>query len=187
MARIIDKPNFRVLVAMLVVMSLSACVSTEELYAQYDIADCNLIATKDDAGTHTLIEQNSNTTFPWEPAVYFAYNSFDLSSDAKASLDRSMQILKQYPALIIGIQGFTDPKGSNAFNLQLANNRVLAVKSYMQANGVSGGRMLLEPIGEVSQLQSTNLVLDDADNRRVEIILLDDGGRAMSFTYEIKE
>lgn len=187
MAGIKNMLAIRIGMALFVAASLTACVSTEELYAEYDMADCNLVATKDDTGTHTLLEQNSNTSFPWEPAVYFSYNSFELSADTKASLDRSMTILKQYPALTIGLQGFTDNIGGNAFNLELANNRVLAVRSYMAINGIAKNRMVLEPIGEVSHTQSSKQALDDADNRRVEIMLLDESGRAMSFSYALNE
>lgn len=177
----------RILLAVFVIVSMSACVSTEELYAKYDMADCNLLAIKDDTGTHTLLEQNSNTQFPWEPAVYFAYNSFELSTDSKTSLDRSMTILKQYPSLTVGLQGFTDSVGSNAFNLKLANHRVLAVRAYMLDKGIASKRMVLQPVGEVNQTQISDLMLDDVEMRRVEIMLLDDNGSAMSFSYAINE
>ncbi len=163
--------------------SLAGCVTTEALYAQYDAADCLLVANTDANGTVSLHEQNTDTHYPWEPAVYFAFNSSVLDASETARLDKSMQVLKQFPSLVLGLQGFTDRRGTKGYNLALAQRRVDAVQKYMESKGVTANRILLQPIGEVLPQISTDDTNARAVNRRVELMLLDSDGRPTPIQY----
>ncbi len=165
----------------------SGCVSTEALYAEYDAADCRLIASTDDAGAINLHEQITDTHYPWEPAVYFAFDSSDLATEENARLDKSIQVLKKFPSLVVGLQGFTDRKGSLGYNEALAEARVLAVKSYIESQGITSERIILQPIGEVlPQIDSEDDVAR-AVNRRVELMLLDKSGRPLAIEYAMNQ
>ena len=164
----------------------TGCVSTEELYAQYDAADCRLIASTDDSGAMELHEQISNTRYPWEPAVYFGFDSSELTADENARLARSLQVLRQFPSLVIGLQGFTDKKGTSQYNRKLALERVRAVKAYLQGAGIAENRIVLQPIGEVLPQIDPNPDVARAVNRRVELMLLDDNGRPLAIEYAMK-
>lgn len=176
----------RIAVAMLIVIGVSGCVSTEELYAQYDAADCNIVATQDDAGAINLHEQNTDTHYPWEPAVYFAFDSSELASEERARLDKSMQIMKNFPTLIVGVQGFTDTVGAVGYNKALAERRVLAVKAYLDSNGIAANRIVLQPIGEALPSIDSSDSAKKVVNRRVELMLLDDVGRPMPVNYSMQ-
>jgi len=183
MVGVIGSLYIRVAAAALVVVGMSGCVSTEALYAQYDAADCNIVATKDEAGAISLHEQNTDTHYPWEPAVYFAFDSSELAEEERARLDKSMQVLKQFPALIVGVQGFTDTKGTVQYNKALAERRVLAVSAYLQGNGIASNRVVLQPIGEQLPLIDSEVRAERRVSRRVELMLLDDEGRPMQVLY----
>ncbi len=175
------------IVAMLVLCTvLGGCVSTEELYAEYDAADCKLIANTDANGAVSLHEQHTDTHFPWEPAVYFEFDSSDLSAADIARLDKSMQVLKAFPSLILGLQGFTDKRGGAEYNLALAQQRVQSVKQYLQSQGMAETRIVLQPIGKVLPQISTDDNAARAVNRRVELMLLDNAGRPLALQYAMK-
>lgn len=187
MVGIIGSLYIRVAAMALVVVSVSGCVSTEALYAQYDAADCNIVATKDDTGAINLHEQNTDTHYPWEPAVYFAFDSSELAEAERARLDKSMQVLKQFPTLIVGVQGFTDTTGTVGYNEALAERRVLAVSAYLQSSGVASNRVVLQPIGELLPSIDSESNDEKRVNRRVELMLLDDEGRPMPVLYAMGE
>ena len=172
-----------VFAAMVLTTCLSACVSTEALYAEYDATDCNFVAVKKDDGAMQLHEQNTDIHYPWEPAVYFAFDSSELSASEQQRLNTSMQILKRYPHLLLGLQGFTDKRGELAYNRSLAESRVNEVKRYLVANGITDDRIELQPIGKVLPQIGTDDSLARATNRRVELMLLEPGGRPMKLEY----
>jgi len=187
MAGIIKSRNIYIVIGLVMAVCVSGCVSTEELYAEYDAADCLLIATTDDAGAINLHEQVTDTHYPWEPAVYFAFDSSDLSLDENARLDKSLQVLKKFPSLVVGLQGFTDRKGSLGYNVELAEARVLAVQAYMKIQGIAEERILLQPIGEVLPQIDPDDNVARAVNRRVELMLLDKSGRPLAIEYAMNE
>lgn len=163
----------------IMVSSLSACVSTEALYAKYDAGDCNLVAVQSDNGSVELLEQNSHTHFPWESAIYFEFDQSELTTAAQSSLRKSMQVLKRYPALRLGLQGFTDRLGEHEYNQKLAMQRVEQVRRFLVANGIAAERISLQPIGEVLPQISNNEETARAVNRRVELSLLEKDGKPM--------
>jgi len=176
----------QITLVILCVVCVSGCVSTEELYAQYDAADCLLIASTDEDGAINLHEQNTDTHYPWEPAVFFAFDSADLADDQAALLDKSMQVLKQFPSLVVGVQGFTDKKGSLGYNKKLAQRRVQAVMAYLESNGIAANRVVPQPIGEVLPQIDPDDDIARSVNRRVELMLLDDSGRPLPVEYAMK-
>lgn len=177
----------QLLVISVFVPALFSCVSTEELYAEYDAADCRLVAETDADGSVELHEQISNKRFPWEPAVYFAFDSSELTAEEKARLDRSMLVVQHFSALQLGLQGFTDKRGSNTYNLALAERRVNAVRQYLIERGLDANRIALQPIGEALPQIGADDDTARAVNRRVELMLLQRDGRPQPVEYAVLE
>ena len=73
--------------------------------------------------------------------VFFAYDSFDLSPEARATLDRQAQWLKQYPSIAVTIEGHADERGTREYNLALGERRANSVKNYLISQGVSADRI----------------------------------------------
>lgn len=186
MVGIMNSRCILIVMAMLITFAVSGCVSTEELYAQYDAADCKLVATIEPSGSVNLHEQISDTHYPWEPAVYFTFDSSELVAQQSALLDKSMKVMKKFPTLIVGVQGFTDSVGSIDYNRALAQKRVEVVKAYFVSHGIESSRVVLQPIGEVLPPISSDSDTAMAVNRRVELMLLDDNGRPMPVLYAMK-
>lgn len=168
-------------------LMLGACASTEELYAEYDQQACKFVVEKSEGPgrTLTLREEVSQTAYAWEPAVYFAYDRHELTDENKKLLDTSFGILKKFPQLRLGLQGFTDKHGGYAYNLALAARRVDSVQAYLRENGISDDRISSQPIGKGLPEYGDDVQRAQANNRRVELMLLDELGRPLhpSFSF----
>lgn len=81
-------------------------------------------------------------------AVYFDYDSDELSGDARATLDAKLPILRANPGLRLRIAGNTDERGSDEYNLALGQRRAASVKRYLSDQGIDGGRMDIISYGE---------------------------------------
>lgn len=84
--------------------------------------------------------------------TYFAFNSAQLSEEGERKLDEMAQSLKDARDVRIQVTGYTDPIGSDRYNLKLSQNRAQAVKGYLVKKGVAGEAIAAEGKGE------TNLV-----------------------------
>jgi peptidoglycan-associated lipoprotein len=73
--------------------------------------------------------------------VFFGYDQVDLSAEARATLDRQAQWLKQYANVSATIEGHADERGTREYNLALGDRRATAVKNYLVAQGISPGRL----------------------------------------------
>ena len=69
--------------------------------------------------------------------VLFDYDSSVLDPVATQTLDRQAAWLKQYPDVIVTIEGHADERGTREYNLALGDRRANAVKNYLVALGVS--------------------------------------------------
>lgn len=73
--------------------------------------------------------------------VFFALNESDLSSEARATLDRQAAWLKKYSNVSVTVEGHCDERGTREFNLALGERRATAVKNYMVAAGIPSSRV----------------------------------------------
>lgn len=73
--------------------------------------------------------------------VFFAFNKSDLSSEARATLDRQAAWLKKYPAVKVTVEGHADERGTREYNLALGERRATAAKNYLVAAGISAARV----------------------------------------------
>ena len=75
----------------------------------------------------------------------------------------------------VEVQGHTDDRGSDAFNLELSQRRASAVRQYLVDHGIAPGRVVARGYG-LTRPRVPNTNADHrAQNRRVEIHLLEAG------------
>ena len=103
--------------------------------------------------------------------VNFAYNSAELTSDARITLDGLGTALKdpRLGAFTFVIAGHTDAKGGDEFNMKLSQRRAEAVRSYLIAQfAIPAERLSAKGYGKTQLLDPSNP--EDGVNRRVQVI-----------------
>lgn len=73
--------------------------------------------------------------------VYFGYDRYDLTQEARAQLEAQANWLRQYPNITVTIEGHADERGTREYNLALGERRANAVRNYLVALGVSPNRV----------------------------------------------
>lgn len=73
--------------------------------------------------------------------VFFGYDRYDLSPEARSVLEAQAQWLAQYPTLSITVEGHADERGTREYNLALGERRANSTKNYLVALGVSPSRI----------------------------------------------
>jgi outer membrane protein OmpA-like peptidoglycan-associated protein len=113
--------------------------------------------------------------------IHFALDKDYVSNDSAKVLDQIAQVLIQHPSITIDIQGHTDIRASDAYNLNLAARRAKSVRNYLLRRGISPERMTIRSFGERQLLTTGTNKLDHARNRRVELIFQDIRGIEVIF------
>jgi len=112
--------------------------------------------------------------------VLFDYNKADLRTGNTRTIDKLANFLREYPKRILLIEGFTDSRGSEAYNKDLSKRRANAVQDALIKRGVDGGRMSALGYGEAYPVASNQTDAGRQQNRRVEVIISDDSGNIPS-------
>jgi outer membrane protein OmpA-like peptidoglycan-associated protein len=101
--------------------------------------------------------------------VYFGFDQSDLTDGAQTALLGLVKELKANPALIVALEGYTDPKGSLEYNYQLSRRRIEAVRRHLAQNGVQLSRIQSIGFGPIADRGQP-----DEKKRRVTVTLLVD-------------
>lgn len=74
-------------------------------------------------------------------SVFFGFDRYDLSPEARATLDRQAAWLKQYPSVTVTVEGHADERGTREYNLALGERRANSARNYLVAQGVASARL----------------------------------------------
>jgi len=103
--------------------------------------------------------------------ILFAFSKSDLGESAKTNLNKLVAILNQYPNTNIEIQGHTDSRGTDEYNMGLSQRRANTVRDYLASQGIVGTRMTTRGFGESAPAYSNDTPDGMAQNRRVEFLI----------------
>jgi OOP family OmpA-OmpF porin len=84
--------------------------------------------------------------------------------------------LKKYPRLKIELQGHTDDKGSDQYNLKLSQQRADSVRIYLMDQGVPGGQLTARGYGEAQPIEDNKTEAGRSLNRRAVMFVQDNPG-----------
>lgn len=110
-------------------------------------------------------------------AVLFEFNSSALTRGAKDTLGVAVTYLKAHEDVHVEIQGHTDSKGSDEYNMKLGLRRAESVKAFLATQGISADRVSTKSFGKSDPVADNEINGKDnpvgrALNRRVVIIEL---------------
>ena len=109
--------------------------------------------------------------------VLFDTGSASLKPGADLSLDRLASYLSAHPQTKILIEGHTDNRGSDEYNDALSERRAQAVANALTSRGVSPDAIRAVGRGKSLPVASNDTAAGRQQNRRVEIVFSDTGGR----------
>jgi peptidoglycan-associated lipoprotein len=73
--------------------------------------------------------------------VLFGLNRFDLSPEARTTVENQVIWLKRFPSVTITVEGHADERGTREYNLALGERRANSLRDYMIALGVDPNRV----------------------------------------------
>ncbi len=105
--------------------------------------------------------------------ITFETNSADLNSTSFGELDRVVKLMLDNPDMKIEISAHTDDIGSEKYNIKLSNKRAQTVVEYLVNNQIENVRLIAKGYGESVPLVPNSTEQNRAQNRRVELKVID--------------
>lgn len=100
--------------------------------------------------------------------IYFDFDKARLGRESEPELRKLYNLLNEFPNLEIIINGHTDSKGNDNYNLGLSEARALAVYSWLVQQGISSDRLDFKGYGETQPIDTNETENGRQTNRRVE-------------------
>ena len=123
------------------------------------------IGTESECAKNVVAKPKPASNF--DLVVNFEYNSATLTKSARTNLDEFAKALKD-PRLDTSafvVEGHTDGKGGDTYNLDLSSRRAAAVVEYLKEKGVDTAKLEARGYGKLKPLGQDPLA---STNRRVE-------------------
>jgi outer membrane protein OmpA-like peptidoglycan-associated protein len=107
--------------------------------------------------------------------VLFATGKANLSTQANVSVNKLADFLKKHPTRNVLIEGHTDSVGSDEYNQVLSGKRADSVKYALVNDGIEADRITTVGYGEKYPVTGNDNPAGRAQNRRVDVIILNEG------------
>ena len=104
--------------------------------------------------------------------IFFDFASAKLLDESKAELQQLVQFLRDNPGIQIRITGHTDNVGTQAYNLDLSQNRARAVANYLLNEGIAMTRVSYKGMGFTEPVAGNDTEEGRAQNRRTELLIV---------------
>lgn len=107
----------------------------------------------------------------FDSGILFAFNSSDLSADARSNLSNLAESLQKYPQSDLLIVGHTDSVGAKGYNYRLSEQRADAAGDYLMDLGIARSRISTVGKGMDEPVDTNETEAGRQNNRRVEIAI----------------
>jgi len=102
--------------------------------------------------------------------VFFDFDKYNLSAEAKGTLEANARELKRISDASITVEGHCDERGTKAYNLALGEKRAGAAKDYLVSLGVTASRITTISYGKERPFDSGHDETAWAKNRRAHFV-----------------
>lgn len=125
----------------------------------------------------TPLEQNqqqpaAGEVRPEQNVVYFAFDQSDIQPQDTDLLTQTANYLIAHPNVHVRLEGYTDERGTKAYNIALGDRRAQSVKRFLMLQGVSSDQIKTVSYGEEDPADAGHDEAAWAKNRRVVIVYL---------------
>ncbi|MBL7810328.1 MAG: OmpA family protein [Saprospiraceae bacterium] len=115
----------------------------------------------------SLMAQQAQT--PVKTSVYFDTDKSELTAEARQVLDELAPVLLQAGDYQLELEAFTDDRGTNSYNRELAAARAAAVQNYLEQKGLTAQKAGVKNWGEEKSWNTSDL--GRQNNRRVDVAI----------------
>ncbi len=111
--------------------------------------------------------------------IFFDFDKSYIRTDASEELDKLVEVMTEYPNMVIKIESHTDSRGSSVYNKYLSDRRAKATRNYIISQGIDASRIeSATGYGEERLLNECNGSIRCTEdehfrNRRSEFIIVD--------------
>ncbi|MHB0974649.1 MAG: OmpA family protein [Thiobacillus sp.] len=102
--------------------------------------------------------------------VNFDFDKATLRQEDIAIIDRDVASLDSWGNVNIEVAGHTDSRGSDAYNMNLSQQRAEAVRNYLVSKGIAADRLSAKGYGESQPVADNATDEGRFKNRRVELV-----------------
>jgi peptidoglycan-associated lipoprotein len=104
--------------------------------------------------------------------VFFETDSSELTTQARATLDKQAQWLTNYSQYTqFTVEGHADERGTREYNIALGARRAQAVRDYLMSRGIQANRMRTISYGKERPVAVCNDISCWSQNRRAVTVL----------------
>jgi len=100
--------------------------------------------------------------------VNFAFNKSVIKPEFMPKIQEVADFMKQNPGYRVVLEGHTDSKGSDAYNMKLSSERAKAVEKAIESLGVPAAKVTTEAFGKSKPIATNDTEEGRAENRRVD-------------------
>ena len=103
--------------------------------------------------------------------VFFGYDKYDLTPEARATIEKQAQWLKTYPHINVSVEGHCDERGTREYNLALGEKRAQAERNYLVSQGIDASRIQTISYGKERPAVTGSDETSWAQNRRAVVVV----------------
>lgn len=103
--------------------------------------------------------------------IYFDFDSYVLSSKARATLVKNAELMKIDQLSLALIEGHCDERGSAEYNITLGENRAKSAMKYLIAMGIPEQRLSIISFGKEKPIATGHDEASWTQNRRDEFVI----------------
>ena len=150
-------------------------------------ADVTLLNTKEIVAEKIKVGEDLGKIVEFDN-IYFDYDKYNIRKDAKSELAKIIEVMNDYPNMIVELGAHTDCRANNAYNQNLSNQRATETANYIRKSITKPSRITGKGYGETKLLTncpcSGDVVSDCSEaehqkNRRTEFIIKSTGKLTM--------
>ncbi|WP_196885705.1 OmpA family protein [Aureivirga sp. CE67] len=109
--------------------------------------------------------------------IYFDFNKSNIRPDAAMELDKVVAIMQKYPSIMIDVRSYTDSRGSESYNLELSDERMVSTIKYLVDHGIPMNRLTGQGYGDRFPINKCKKGVKCTDeeqemNRRTEFVVI---------------
>jgi peptidoglycan-associated lipoprotein len=104
--------------------------------------------------------------------IYFDFDSFELRMDTRETLTANAEWLKQNASVRVEIEGHSDDRGTNEYNMALGAKRAQVTRDFLVTLGVPANRLSTISFGEEVPVCSERTDECWAKNRRGRFVII---------------